>query len=97
MYMPDGVRALTDLAAAPADRLTRTIYNIAGFSPRKQNLTVYLMDGFEGRDALMATLGKHTTGKSCLYFKRLSDLDRAVLKKLVAGSFKATKARFAHK
>jgi Domain of unknown function (DU1801) len=70
---------------------------LAAFSPRKQNLTVYLMDGFEGRDALMAALGKHTTGKWCLYFKRLSDLDRGVLKKLVAGSFKAAKAQFAQK
>jgi hypothetical protein len=65
-----------------------------GFSPRKQNLTLYLMDGFEGRDALMAALGKHTTGKSCLCIKRLADVDMKVLKKLVAESFKATKARF---
>jgi hypothetical protein len=67
---------------------------LTGFSPRKQNLTVYLMDGFEGRDALMAALGKHTTGKSCLYIRRLADVDMKVLKKLVAESFKATKARF---
>jgi nucleoid DNA-binding protein len=54
-----------------------------GFSPRKQNLTVYIMNGFERYDELMAKLGKHKTGKSCLYIKRLSDIDLEVLKELI--------------
>lgn len=59
---------------------------LAGFSPRKQNLTLYVMAGFDGEDALLARLGKHTTGKSCLYLKRLADVDRAVLRELVERS-----------
>ncbi|MFO7632659.1 MAG: DUF1801 domain-containing protein [Caldilinea sp.] len=59
---------------------------LVGFSPRKQNLTLYIMAGFDQYDDLLAKLGKHTTGKSCLYVKRLSDLDMAVLKMLVEAS-----------
>ena len=59
-----------------------------GFSPRKQNLTLYIMDGFEKYDELMANLGKYKTGKSCLYVKRLSDVDEKVLKELIAESVK---------
>src|SRR5687768_8307937 len=51
---------------------------IAGFSPRKQALTIYIMAGFEHYDDLMQKLGKHTTGGSCLYVKRLSDIDQDV-------------------
>lgn len=58
----------------------------AGFSPRKQNLTLYIMSGFSGYDDLMARLGKHTTGKSCLYLKRLEDVDLAVLEELIRRS-----------
>ncbi|SRR5690606_16389435 len=54
-----------------------------GFSPRKQNLTLYVMTGSEREDALLERLGKHTTGKSCLYVKRLSDVDQGVLRELV--------------
>ena len=53
-----------------------TPWPVAGFSPRKAALVVYLMPGFPGRDAMLAKLGKHTIGKSCLYIKRLSDVDR---------------------
>ncbi len=59
---------------------------VAGFSPRKQNLTLYIMSGFSGYDDLMARLGKHTTGKSCLYLKRLEDVDLAVLEELIRRS-----------
>lgn len=59
-----------------------------GFAPRKQSITLYIMDGFDKYDQLMAKLGKHKTGKSCLYIKRLSDIDTAVLEKLIAGSLK---------
>jgi hypothetical protein len=57
-----------------------------GFSPRKTALTLYVMDGFEGRDALLAKLGKVKTGKSCLYINRLADVDAEVLEKVVADS-----------
>lgn len=61
---------------------------LVGFSPRKQNLTLYIMPGFSKFDALMAKLGKHSTGKSCLYIKRLADVDAKVLEKLITGSVK---------
>lgn len=59
---------------------------ITGFSPRKQALTIYIMGGFEQYDDLLAKLGKHTTGSSCLYVKRLSDVDLDVLRELVTKS-----------
>ncbi|MCR5873619.1 DUF1801 domain-containing protein [Phenylobacterium sp. J426] len=57
-----------------------------GFSPRKSALTLYVMDGFEGRDELVARLGKVKTGKSCLYINRLADVDAEVLEQIVAAS-----------
>jgi uncharacterized protein DUF1801 len=59
---------------------------VTGFSPRKTATTVYLMDGFEERSDLLARLGPHSTGRSCLYLKRLSDVDLTVLRELVAES-----------
>lgn len=59
---------------------------VTGFSPRKQNLTLYITDGFDQYDALLGKLGKHTTGKSCLYIKRLADVDQQVLRELVQQS-----------
>jgi hypothetical protein len=59
---------------------------LTGFSPRKQNLTLYIMSGFSRYDELMARLGKHKTGKSCLYLKRLEDVDPGVLEELVRQS-----------
>lgn len=56
---------------------------ITGFSPRKANLTIYGISGLEERDDLLKQLGKHTTGKGCLYIKRLSDVDLPTLKKLI--------------
>lgn len=64
-----------------------------GFSPRKQNLTVYIMAGFDRYDELMAKLGKHKTGKSCLYLKRLSDVDTDVLRELITLSYKYITSR----
>lgn len=58
------------------------------FSPRKANLTLYIMSGFKEYDELLAKLGKHKTGKSCLYIKRLSDVDEKVLKELIESSVK---------
>jgi hypothetical protein len=65
---------------------------LAGFSPRKQNLTLYIMAGFDNYDALLARLGQHSTGKSCLYIKRLADVDTGVLKELVTQSVAHMKA-----
>ena len=59
---------------------------VTGFSPRKQSLTLYIMPGLKCYDKLMAKLGKHKIGKSCLYIKRLTDVDTAVLKELVVAS-----------
>lgn len=59
---------------------------ITGFSPRKQNLTIYVMDGFEKYKPLLEKLGKHKTSVSCLYIKRLADIDLAVLRKIVEQS-----------
>ena len=59
---------------------------VTGFSPRKQNLTLYIMAGFEQYDELLQNLGKHTTGKACLYIKRLADVDMGVLRELVQRS-----------
>lgn len=62
---------------------------VTGFSPRKQDLTLYIMAGFDRYDELMAKLGKYKTGKSCLYLKRLSDVDLGVLRELVTASVEA--------
>ena len=67
---------------------------VTGFSPRKQNLTLYIMTGFDAYDELMAKLGKHTTGKACLYIKRLSDIHVPTLKKLIGNSVKYMKAKY---
>ena len=60
-----------------------------GFSPRKDNLTLYITSSFEQYPGLMAKLGKYTTGKACLYIKKLSDVDQKVLKQLIARSLKS--------
>jgi len=59
---------------------------VTGFSPRVQNLTLYIMAGFEAYDSLLAKLGKHKTGKSCLYIKRLSEIDLETLEALIRAS-----------
>ncbi len=58
-----------------------------GFSPRKQNLTLYIMSGFDKNEDLMTLLGKYKTGKSCLYINKLEDIDLEVLKKLIKRSY----------
>lgn len=64
-----------------------------GFSPRKNDLTLYLSNEFDGYDALMAKLGKHKTSKACLYIKRLSDIDRPTLEALIEGAARAMDPR----
>ncbi|HKO62468.1 MAG TPA: DUF1801 domain-containing protein [Pyrinomonadaceae bacterium] len=61
---------------------------IAAFSPRKGDLTLYLTPGFESDTELMERLGKYKTGKTCLYIKKLADVDPKVLKQLIAKSVK---------
>lgn len=58
-----------------------------GFSPRKPQLVFYLGTTFPGRDAMLAELGKHTTGKGCLYVKKLGDVDLAVLERMISASW----------
>ena len=58
-----------------------------GFSPRAQNLSVYIMPGFDRYPLLMEKLGKHKLGKSCLYIKRLSDVDMDVLEELIKEAY----------
>ncbi len=60
-----------------------------GFAPRKQSLTLYIMDGFDSYEALLEKLGKHKTGKSCLYINKLADIDETVLVKLMTESYRA--------
>ena len=67
---------------------------ITGFSPRKQNLSIYIMTGFEESDELLTRLGKHKTGKSCLYVNKLADVDLDVLEKLVRASVAEMKRRY---
>lgn len=61
-------------------------YFVAGFSPRKASLVLYIMSGFTGHDALMKKLGKHKTGRSCLYINKLDDVDMDVLRELISRS-----------
>jgi len=60
-----------------------------GFSPRKGKLTIYVMDGFADKQDLLARLGRHSTGKGCLYVKRLSDIDLNVLEELLREAVQA--------
>jgi hypothetical protein len=66
---------------------------LTGFSPRKPNLVLYLGPGLENKE-LMARLGKHKTGKGCLYIKRLDDIDRTVLKQLIVQSVAEMRRRY---
>jgi len=61
---------------------------LIAFSPRKQNIVLYLMIGYNRHEHLLAKLGKHTTGKGCLYLKRLSDIHLPTFKKLVTAAVK---------
>ncbi len=69
---------------------------IIGFSPRKQNLTLYVGLGDDSESPLLKKLGKHTTGKVCLYIKKLADVDRTVLQKLINESAKKTPPSVSH-
>lgn len=64
---------------------------LAGFSPRKQNLTLYVMPGFVDFQDLLKDLGKHKTSVSCLYINKLSDVNQAVLEKIIERSYRLSK------
>lgn len=61
---------------------------LIGFAPRKQKFSIYLMGGLQAGQELLQKLGKYKTGKGCLYFNKLTDIDKAVFKKLLAQSVK---------
>ncbi|RTE87501.1 DUF1801 domain-containing protein [Aliidiomarina sp. B3213] len=65
-----------------------------GFSPRAQALSLYIMPGFSEESELLSKLGKYKTGKSCLYVKRLSDIDEEVLRALIVQGFQTMNERY---
>lgn len=65
-----------------------------GFSPRKQSLTLYILSGFRKYASLLKKLGKHKTGKSCLYVNRLDDIDMDVLRNLAQESWNEMNRRY---
>jgi hypothetical protein len=67
---------------------------LIGLSPRKQNISIYFMDGFSNYEKLLAKLGKHKIGKSCLYINKLADIDMRVLTDLVRRSVKNMRKKY---
>jgi hypothetical protein len=67
---------------------------LTGFSPRKQNLSLYVMPGFGERTDLLEKLGKHKAAKGCLYIKKLADVDIEVLKKLITATVDYLKKKY---
>ena len=65
-----------------------------GFSPRAQNITVYIMPGYQDFDDELSRLGKHKMGKSCLYIKRLSDVDQDVLREMIVKGLALMEAKY---
>lgn len=68
---------------------------MTGFSPRKSNLAIYIMDGFSDKASLLKKLGKHKTGSSCLYINKLADVDEDVLCKIITKSYLTMQKRYA--
>ncbi len=69
-------------------------FMLTGFSPRKRDLTLYIMPGFSDFPVLMKKLGKHKTGKSCLYIRSLDDVDEAVLQQLIDASVRHMRDKY---
>lgn len=67
---------------------------LTGFSPRKNNFSIYIMPGFNKYDKLMQNLGKHKTGKSCLYINKLDDIDIDILRELIRESVVYMKKKY---
>jgi hypothetical protein len=70
---------------------------LIGLSPRKQNISIYFMDGFSNYEKLLAKLGQHKIGKSCLYINKLADIDMKVLTDLVRRSVKNMRKKYPDK
>lgn len=68
---------------------------LLAFSPRKAEMVVYIESAFDGREELLQQLGKHKTGKVCLYFKKLHDINTTILTKLLKKSLRLTKEKYA--
>jgi hypothetical protein len=68
---------------------------LTGFSPRKQNLTLYITYGFDDYADLLQALGKHKTSKACLYINKLSDVDQTVLRQLIERTYRAAQKQYA--
>lgn len=64
---------------------------LVGFSPRKQNMTLYIMPGFDHYEDMLVQLGKHKIGKACLYINKLADVDQDVLRELVRRAYEHMK------
>lgn len=73
---------------------TKGTWPLTGFSPRKQNLTIYIMPGFNRCQKLLKKLGKHKHTVSCLYLKKLEDIDIAVLEKIISDSVSVMRERY---
>jgi hypothetical protein len=71
-------------------------FMVIGFSPRKQNISLYLMGGLHKVQDELSRLGKHKTGKGCLYIKSLGDVNKAVLKNIIEKSFNGMKQMHVH-
>lgn len=67
---------------------------LTGFSPRKQNLTIYIMSGFDDNKSLLEKLGKHKTSKGCLYINKLVDVELTILEKIIKQSFEKMKKNY---
>lgn len=67
---------------------------LTGFSPRKQNLTIYIMNGFDTYADILGKLGKHKTSVGCLYIKKLSDIDQSLLEELIRDSYLSMQAKY---
>ena len=66
----------------------------SGFSPRKANLVLYVLSDYGGRDAVLKRLGKHKTGKGCLYINKLADVDEGALRDLITRCWKHMQAKY---
>jgi hypothetical protein len=67
---------------------------LVGFAPRKANLVLYVLSGFEGQEQLLEKLGKHKAGKGCLYINRLTDIDLPTLRQIVQGTVDILRQRY---
>ncbi len=69
-------------------------FMLAGFSPRKTKFSIYIMAGFSRYDNYLEKLGKHKTGKSCLYVNKLADIDQSILEEMIKDSVKFVQEKY---